>query len=96
MSLLWGQGGTSGRPAVCSVLAKPLSCFHTGSGAVFPSTELFSNTALIFLKQLFLEDNQFLQLSLRKTGRGWRNERQGDSEVNETVVILFPVFSFIA
>jgi len=60
MSQRWGQDGKSGGLVLCSVLAKPVAHFYTGSGAVLPSTEFFPNTALIFLNQHFLEDNRFL------------------------------------
>lgn len=71
-----GKGtGIWGGPVVCSVMAKPAAHFHVGSGALFLRTELFSNTALIFLRVFsWVWINSFNYLSEKQTEAG-RNER---------------------
>lgn len=75
---------------MCSVLPKPAAHFHMGSGALFLRTQLFSNTALIFLRVVFLEYElipltvNFFNYPSEKQTEAGRNERYRDHSVNDT------------
>lgn len=80
-----GIDGTSGGPAVCLVVAKPVAHFNMDLYAILSSNKLFFNPEIIFLRWIFFEEDKLsFNYTLVKIKR-LEDERQTDlSEQNDT------------